>query len=75
MASITVRFPDGAKEFRFPEKLPVEGDALWHEGQRFRVVSIQSTDDQHAIVIVEADTTFADTLRSEEGALTLEPMN
>ena len=75
MASITVRFPDGAKEFRFPEKLPVEGDALWHEGQRFRVISIQSTDDQHAIVIVEADSTLTDTLRSEEGALTLEPMN
>jgi hypothetical protein len=75
MGSITVRFPDGAKEFRFPEKLPVEGDVLWHEGQRFRVISIQSTDDQHAIVIVEADSTFTDTLRSEEGALVLEPTN
>ena len=75
MSSITVRFPDGTKEFRFPDKLPAEGDAVWHEGQRFRVVSVQSTGDEHAVVIVEADSSFTDTLRSEQGALVLEPLS
>ena len=75
MSSITVRFPDGTKEFRFPQQLPAEGDTVWHEGLRFRVISVQSTDDEHAVVIVEADSSFTDMLRSEQGGLVLEPLS
>ena len=40
MGSMVVRFPDGSKEFRYPEKMLVEGDVVWHDGERFRVVSV-----------------------------------
>jgi len=74
MSSIVVRFPDGSKEFRFPEKMLEEGDAIWHDGQRYRVISVSADGDQ-AAVVVELDSTLGDTLRSEEGAVRLEPIN
>jgi hypothetical protein len=76
MSSIVVRFPDGTKEFRFPEKMLEEGDAVWHDGQRFRVVVSVSTDGaDQAVVVVELDSGIADTLRSEEGAIRLVPID
>ena len=29
MSSIVVRFPDGSREFRYPEKVPNAGDVVW----------------------------------------------
>jgi len=74
MASIVVRFPDGSKEFRFPEKMLEEGDVIWHDGERFRVVSVSADDDERAVVMVEPEAGLADTLRSEEGAVRLVPL-
>jgi len=75
MASIVVRFPGGEKEFRYPPKLPEQGEAIWHDGQRYRVVSVIEADDERATVIVELESPrVGDMLRSEEGALRLEPI-
>lgn len=73
MVSITVRFPDGSREFRYPEKPIEEGDTVWHDGQRYRVVSVQ-TDGDVSTVIVEGDSGLGDTLLSEEGGIRLEPI-
>ena len=75
MSSIVVRFPDGTKEFRFPEEKLEEGDVIWHDGQRYRVVSVSTDGAEQASVVVQLDSGFADTLRSEEGAIRLEPTN
>jgi hypothetical protein len=42
MASVVVRFPDGTKEFRFPETMLEENDVIWHAGERFHVVSVNT---------------------------------
>jgi hypothetical protein len=68
-----VRFPDGTKEFRYPETPPEEGSPVWHEGERYRVVSV-SMDGAQASMIVQADSSSSDLLRSEEGAIQLEPV-
>ena len=75
MGSMVVRFPDGSKEFRYPEKVLVDGDVVWHDGERFRVVSVSTDDDDRAVVIVEADSGIGDMLRSEEGAVHLVEVN
>jgi hypothetical protein len=68
---MVVRFPDGSKEFRYPEKVLVDGDVVWHDGERFRVVSVTTDENDRAVVIVEADSGIGDMLRSEEGAVHL----
>jgi len=40
--SLVVRFPDGTKQFRFPNQMPEAGDALWHDGERYRVISVSA---------------------------------
>ena len=69
MSSMVVRFPDGSKEFRYPEKTLAEGDVVWHDGERFRVISVSTDEKDRAVVIVEADSGIGDMLRSEEGAV------
>jgi hypothetical protein len=71
MGSMVVRFPDGSKEFRYPEKMLVEGDVVWHDGERFRVVSVNTDEKDSTVVIVEAFSGIGDMLRSEEGAIHL----
>ena len=75
MSSMVVRFPDGSKEFRYPEKTLAEGDVVWHDGERFRVISVSTDEKDRAVVIVEADSGIGDMLRSEEGAVHLVEVN
>ena len=75
MSSIVVRFPDGTKEFRFPESLLEQGDVIWHAGERFRVVNVNTDDSDRPVVSVERDAGLGDTLRSEEGAINLAPLD
>ena len=73
MSAIIVRFPDGDKEFRYPEKLPVQGDILWHDSEPYRVVSVIEEGTDRATVVVEsASPSLADTLQSEAGGVVLE---
>lgn len=69
---LIVRFPDGTREFRYPEQMPVVGGVVSHEGETFRVVSIDM-DGDHASMTVEPDLDIGDLLLSEEGSIRLEP--
>ena len=53
MSSIFVRFPDGSKEFLYPSRELKEGDTIWHDGIRYRVLSIAQNDGQPQNVTVE----------------------
>jgi hypothetical protein len=72
MSSMVVRFPDGSREFRFPEKALQEGDLIWHDGARYRVLRVTSDDAGRAVVTVEPQSDdLGDLLRSEEGSVRL----
>jgi len=72
MSSMVVHFPDGSREFRFPKKALQEGDLIWHDGERYRVLSVTSDDAGRAVVTVEPQSDdLGDLLRSEEGAVHL----
>jgi hypothetical protein len=51
------------------------GDAIWHDGTRFHVVSVtENGDGDQMTVTVEPDAeSIGDLLQSEEGALVLVP--
>ena len=75
MSPFVVRFPDGSKEFRFPEKMLEEGDVVWHEGERYRVVHV-TTDDGNSSATVELDSEdIGDLLSSERGGIQLVPID
>jgi hypothetical protein len=75
VSSILVRFPDGTKEFRYPEKELEEGDIVWHDGARFRVVSISADAGDKPIAHVEPESpSIGELLQSEEGAIHLAPI-
>jgi hypothetical protein len=75
MISIYVRFPDGTKEFLYPSRELKEGDTIWHDGTRYRVLSIAQDDGKPQNVTVEPEPeSLGDLLSSEEGALRLVPV-
>ena len=53
MSSVVVHFPDGHREFRYPGAKLTEGDVIWHEGKRYRVISTSLDDRGNAVAIVE----------------------
>ena len=71
MPSVVVRFPDGEKEFRFPEEELSEGDIIAHDGERYRVVSVAARGESAQTVTVERD---EGVLGSERGAIVLAPI-
>jgi hypothetical protein len=76
MSAFVVHFPDGSKEFRFPSEPLKEGDAIWHEGARYRVLHVTSHDGAGASVTVErAPDDIGDMLRSEQGGIMLVPVD
>lgn len=75
MSSIYVRFPDGTREFLYPSRELKEGETIWHDGTRYRVLSIAQNDGRPLNVTVELETEdLGDLLSSEEGALRLVPV-
>jgi hypothetical protein len=75
MSSIYVRFPDGSKEFLYPSRELKEGDTIWHDGTRYRVLSIAQNDGKPQNVTVEPEAeNLGDLLSFEEGALRLVPV-
>lgn len=69
MSSIVVRFPDGSREFRYPEKVPNAGDVVWHDGESFRVIRVSEEDGQTTALVEPVSATVRTRLRSEEGAI------
>ena len=76
MPALIVRFPDGTREFRYPDHPLNEGDAIWHEGRRYHVVSIveEAGGDQVSVMVEPDAESIGDLLGSEEGALVLVPV-
>jgi hypothetical protein len=70
--SLIVRFPDGSKEYRYPKKVLVVGDVIWHDGARFRVLNVGSDGGTDFATVELAEGGVGDLLRSEEGAIHLE---
>jgi hypothetical protein len=75
LRSVVVRFPDGSREFRYPEKMLKEGDVIWHDGRNYRVVGVFSEDGHGPVVTVEAEPEdLGDLLQSERGGIQLVPI-
>jgi hypothetical protein len=76
MSSVVVHFPNGSKEFRFPPEPLKEGDVIWHEGARYRVLHVASHDGESPSVTVEREPdNIGDLLRSEHGGIRLVPVD
>jgi hypothetical protein len=77
MTSFVVHFPDGVREFHYPAEPLKEGDVLWHEGERYRIVSIAEPEQGRPLtVIVEPDSgDLEGVLESEQGGLVLAPVD
>jgi hypothetical protein len=74
VTSILIRFPDGTREFLYPSRELNEGDHVWHDGTRYRILSLVQNDGQPVTAMVEPVTDeVGDLMRSEEGALALAP--
>ena len=75
MPALIVRFPDGTREFRYPDTPLQVGAAIWHDGVRYHVVSVSedAEGDQLTVTVEPHAEGLGDVLRSEEGALILAP--
>jgi hypothetical protein len=73
MSSVVVHFPDGSREFRFPPEPLKEGDVIWHEGARYRVLHVTSDGDSPAVTVERESDDIGDLLRSEQGGIVLVP--
>lgn len=74
MSYLVVHFPDGSRDFHYPPRALEEGDAIWHEGQRYRVVSVSSDEDRVTVIVEPDSDDLPDMLRSEEGGIHLVPV-
>ena len=72
MDSFIVRFPDGDREFVYPTKPLKEGDVIWHDGARHRILSIVENGGGPKTATAEPESDgLGNLLTSEEGALRL----
>ena len=74
MSSVSIRFRDGTREFRYPADALAVGDVISHDGDRYRVVAIALDGGGRQSITVERDSEdMKDLIRSEKGAIVLEP--
>ena len=76
MSAFVVRFPDGSREFLYPERPLEVGDAVWHDGTRYHVIHVTEDAGRDVLTVTvepEADS-LGHMLGSEEGALVLSPV-
>ena len=73
MGSLVINFPDGSKEFRYPLEPLKEGDLIWHEGDRYRVIHIASDGNSPAATVELDSEDVGDLLGSERGGIQLVP--
>ena len=75
MSTIVVRFPDGYREFHMTSRALEVGDRGWRDGDAYRVRSGLANDHGGAVIVVEPESpTVGEALRSESGAIVLEPV-
>jgi hypothetical protein len=71
---VIVHFPDGSREFRYPSRVLERGDVIACDGERYRVVDVDGDGDRHSVRVELDSTDLGDLLRSERGAIELEPV-
>jgi hypothetical protein len=71
---VVVQFPDGSREFRYPSRMLERGDVLSYDGERYRVVDVFKDGDRHSVRVELDSDDLGDLLRSERGAIELEPV-
>ena len=68
MSSVSINFPDGTREFRYPPDGLAVGDVLSHDGHRYRVLAIALDGGGRQTVTVERDSDdLKGIIRSERG--------
>ena len=73
--NVVVRFPDGSREFRFPAAPLEEGGIIWHDSAPYRIIRVDTDDNDNAVVTVELDSDdLGDLLSSERGGIQLVPV-
>jgi hypothetical protein len=65
---ITIRFPTGAWEYGFAEKVPEVGDTLVRQGQTWVVVAVTGSPDRNQVVTMAMAPHVLEHDRSPEGA-------
>jgi hypothetical protein len=75
MKSVVVHFPDGSREFRYPSEPLKEGDVIWHEGQRYRVIHVAIGEDTPSVTVERDADDMGDLLGSERGGIQLVPVD
>jgi hypothetical protein len=74
MSSISIRFPDGSREFRYPQVEIRVGDVLSHGGARHRVLSVSGEESgRHSATVERVPEELTDLLGSAEGGIQLIP--
>jgi hypothetical protein len=73
--ALIVRFPDGSREFRYPDRPVDVGDAIWHDNVRYHIVAVTEDGggEQLTVTVEPNPESIGDLLGSEEGALVLVP--
>ena len=71
MSSIKIHFPNGSREFRYPERPLEVGDVLHHDGERYRVLSVSDDNGLGRATVELISEDLVDKLQSEEGGLRL----
>jgi hypothetical protein len=68
MPVLIIRFPDGTKEFRYPDRPLEVGDAIVHDGVRYHVNSVSEDAEGDQLTVTVEPASLGDLLGSEEGA-------
>ena len=68
MPALIVRFPDGTREFRYPDRPLEVGDAIVHDGVRYHVISVSEDAEGDQLTVTVERESLGDLLGSEEGA-------
>jgi hypothetical protein len=71
MNVIVVRFPDGSREFRYPERELEPGDVIWHAGESYRVVHVSEDGGPPTVTVEPESDGLGDLLSSERGGIQL----
>ena len=70
---VIVHFPDGSREFRYPSRKLERGDVIAFNGDKYRVVDVTSDGDGYSVIVEPDSDDLLDLVRSERGAIELEP--
>ena len=72
--SVIVHFPDGSREFRYPDQPLEEGDTIWHEGERYTVIRVAEDGSRSSVTVQQLDSDGAAGAAGSEDGIHLAPL-